>query len=109
MPQVLQSPVPQHRSIPSLPPHVRGECQGHLRAELVHFEPCQHTVDKYADTEGTVQVAGTFEWWGEDVSNASLRHLMLPRNNLYSQNAGRGSTACWAVRCSPQGFSAYLR
>ncbi|CAE8704573.1 unnamed protein product, partial [Polarella glacialis] len=95
----------------SLPPHVPGECQGLLRAELLGFEPIRDELPRGG------QVMGVLNWWGQDPTESAA----LPRLQLHSADAigsfpplegVRGAILeglDFPIQCSPERFTSYLR
>ena len=86
----------------SLPPHVPGNIQGWLHAELLDF----------TDAVGAAEaVQGALEWWGQDTADVLLevRHgPCLGRGEVSTVSRGVGNVE-FPIRSSPKRFMAYIQ
>ncbi|CAJ1355892.1 unnamed protein product [Effrenium voratum] len=77
-----------------LPPHVPGNVQGWLRAELRDLQL------EEAGTAFSESAFGAFEWWGQDGECLPLR---------VAQSKELAESAEFSIRASPKRFAAYLQ
>ena len=80
----------------SLPPHVPGNVQGWLHAELVDL----------TDSESSGAILGALEWWGDD---STVLVEVRGTGSAGSQWSDAPRSVEFPIRASPKRFMAYLQ